>query len=423
MGTASICSATIAGVFEAKDRLEENLLDLMAAILDLGDGRYACLVERSGIVLETPEPEDGPVAALRRVIEARAASILGLAAALAGGGDMEDAFSGWADDEFLVAVLNERVALVVACPDAEALKADVDPPLRVLVDRLLRWKRGLSPRRAGPRPLRRPSPPRPHRGRRPRRRGSRSALKTFYRLLGIALLVVTTNNFVWFALTFWAFLTTRSVISTSVMGGIFLVLTAVSGFWFGSIVDHHRKKRAMLGSSVATLILFLIGLAVFHTTPAGAFASVSSVRLWVFVVILLSGTLAGTIYNIAIPTLVALIVPEDRRDRANGMFGTTIGIAFGLTSVASGISLAFGGMAFVLLAAAIATVLAIVLLALVPIPETEIVPRRGRRGGRRRRQADRHPRERSGPSRPCPGSSRSSSSPRSTTSWAACSSP
>jgi hypothetical protein len=127
-------------VFEAKERLEENLLALMGAILDLGDGRYACLVERSGIVLETPEPEDGPVLALRRVIEARAASILGLGASLAGGGDMEDAFSGWTDDEFLVAVLNERVALVVACPDAEALKGAADPPLRAMVDRLLRWK-------------------------------------------------------------------------------------------------------------------------------------------------------------------------------------------------------------------------------------------------------------------------------------------
>ena len=127
-------------VFEAKERLEQDLLDLMEAILDLGDGRYACLVERTGIILEVPEPEGGPVLALRRVIDARATAILGLAPALAGGGEMEDAFSGWVDDEFLVAVLNERVALVVACPDAETLKAEVDPPLRALVDRLLRWK-------------------------------------------------------------------------------------------------------------------------------------------------------------------------------------------------------------------------------------------------------------------------------------------
>src|SRR5688500_20178820 len=100
-------------------------------------------------------------------------------------------------------------------------------------------------------------------------------MKTFYQLLGVALLVVTTNNFVWFALTFWAFLTTGSVISTSVMAGIFLVLTAVSGFWFGSLVDHHRKKNVMLGASAATLALFLIGLAVFRPAPADAFATAS----------------------------------------------------------------------------------------------------------------------------------------------------
>ena len=198
-------------------------------------------------------------------------------------------------------------------------------------------------------------------------------MKTFYQLLGVALLVTTTNNFVWFALTFWAFLTTKSVISTSVIAGVFLVLTAISGFWFGSIVDHHKKKHAMLGSSAVTFSLFLIGLGIFQAAPPSAFVSVSSPILWIFVVILLSGTLVGTIYNIAIPTLVALIVPEDRRDRANGMFGTTIGIAFGITSVASGISLAFGGMAFVLLTAVVATVLAIVALAMIRIPERGII--------------------------------------------------
>lgn len=187
------------------------------------------------------------------------------------------------------------------------------------------------------------------------------------------MLVLTTNNYVFFALTFWAYLTTKSVISTSFLGGIFLVLTAVSGIWFGSIVDHHRKKHALLASSIATLALFTAGLAVFQTAPDGAFASVGSVRLWVFVVILLSGTIAGAIYNIAIPTLVAHIVPEDRRDRANGMFGTTVGVAFALTSVASGFALAKGGMVFVLASAMAATVVAIVLLVLVPIPEREII--------------------------------------------------
>src|SRR5688572_25883636 len=127
-------------------------------------------------------------------------------------------------------------------------------------------------------------------------------MKTFFKLLGTALIVVTANNFVWFALTFWAFLTTKSVISTSTMAGIFLIVMAVSGLWFGSIVDHHPKKHAMLGSSVATLILFTIGLIFLQITPVAAFSSVSSPHLWIFVVVLLCGTIAGTIYNIAIPT-------------------------------------------------------------------------------------------------------------------------
>lgn len=195
-------------------------------------------------------------------------------------------------------------------------------------------------------------------------------MKTFYRLLGITLLVVTTNNFVWFALTYWAYLSTHSVISTSVMGGIFLVITAISGVWFGSIVDHYKKKVAMIGSSMVTLALFLIGMAIFSAAPPEAFSSIASPIFWIFIVILLCGTLAGSIYNIAIPTLVPVLVPEKMRDRANGMFGTTIGVAFGITSVASGISLAFGGISFVLTTSIILTFLSIIALFFIPVDET-----------------------------------------------------
>ena len=157
------------------------------------------------------------------------------------------------------------------------------------------------------------------------------------------------------------------------MGGIFLVLTAVSGFWFAPSWTTPPKTRCSgrpwRPSSCSSSASRSWG-------DAGQLVRIRlERRALVFVVILLSGTMAGAIYNIAIPTLVPLIVPEDRRDRANGMFGTTIGIAFALTSVASGISLAFGGMTFVLLAAVIATALAIVLLALIPIPEREILAR------------------------------------------------
>jgi DHA3 family multidrug efflux protein-like MFS transporter len=197
----------------------------------------------------------------------------------------------------------------------------------------------------------------------------RGAMPTFYRLLAVALLVVATNNFVWFALTFWIYLSTRSVVSTSTLAGIFLVISMVSGLWFGSLVDHHRKKHTMLGSSLATLLLFAAGLGLLHVTPAGAFTSVASTPLWLFAVVLLGGTIVGSIYNIAIPTLVVFIVPAEHHARANGMFGTVIGIAFGITSVASGITLAFGGMRLVLLIAIAATLVALTALALIRVDE------------------------------------------------------
>ena len=92
-------------------------------------------------------------------------------------------------------------------------------------------------------------------------------MRTFYRLLAVALLAGTTNNFVWFALTFWAFLTTRSVISTSVMGGIFLVLTAITGFWdwLRSTQPGTQARRTVNAHAITMVVvtvLILAGIAV-----------------------------------------------------------------------------------------------------------------------------------------------------------------
>jgi len=197
-------------------------------------------------------------------------------------------------------------------------------------------------------------------------------MKTFYRLLVVALIAITTTNFVWFALTYWAYLTTKSVISTSVMAGVYLVATALSANWFGSIVDRYKKKHAMLGSSLATLLLFSSGLVLFYLNTGADFAILTSLRFWIFVLILLLGVIAGSMYSIAIPTLVAFLVPEDRRDRANGLFGTVMGISFAITSVASGLALAFGSISFVLLTAIIFTLFSALILWFLPVPESTI---------------------------------------------------
>jgi len=198
-------------------------------------------------------------------------------------------------------------------------------------------------------------------------------MKDFYKLLGNALIVAIKNNFVWFALTYWAYLSTRSVISTSLVGGTFLVAAAISSFWFGSIVDHHRKKYVLLGSSVVTLVLFALSLILVNIFPASAFSSVASPALWLFILLLLGGVIMGSFYAIAVPTLVTVLVPEDMRDKANGMFGTVMGISFAITSVASGIVLAFGGMTWVLSIAVVLTILSILHLLTIPIAEKKII--------------------------------------------------
>ncbi len=197
-------------------------------------------------------------------------------------------------------------------------------------------------------------------------------MRIFYQLLGNALMVATKNNFVWFAMTYWAYLETRSVVSTSIVGGLFLVAMAISGFWFGSLVDHHKKKSVMLWSNVVTLVLFMMGFVLYANTPEAAFGSVSSPMFWVFVLILMMGVMAGSIINIAVPTLVSVLVPEKMRDRANGMFGTVMGISFAITSAASGLVLGRGGMYWVLVIAVIFTVISIIHLMTVPIMEKEI---------------------------------------------------
>lgn len=198
-------------------------------------------------------------------------------------------------------------------------------------------------------------------------------MQTFYKLLGVALVVAAANNFVWFGLTYWSYLTTKSVISTSIVGGVFLVAASISGMWFGSIVDHNKKKHAMLGSSIVTLLFFILGLVIYSSNPISAFSTVSSPMYWAIVLVLLAGTVAGSIYNIAIPTIVSILVPKDQHDRANGMFGTVMGISFAITSVASGLVLGFLGIAWMLGIAIVCTLIAIVFLALLPIPEKEII--------------------------------------------------
>ena len=198
-------------------------------------------------------------------------------------------------------------------------------------------------------------------------------MKNFYQLLFNNLIAGVINNFVWFALTFWIYTETRSVFATAIISGFYLTITALSGFWFGSIVDHHKKKSAMIISSIASLAFYALGFLFYIQWPAEIYKDPSSWQLWAFVVFLMCGVIAGNIRNIALPTAVTLLVPEKDRDKANGLTGGMMGISFSLTSVLSGVILGFWGMTAVQWFALVFTLLPVLHLLFISIPEKHIV--------------------------------------------------
>jgi DHA3 family multidrug efflux protein-like MFS transporter len=192
--------------------------------------------------------------------------------------------------------------------------------------------------------------------------------RTFLHVLLNTLVVAVTNFTLWFAVTFWVFLETRSVFATGMIAGIFLIFTTLTGIWLGSLVDHHPKQMVLQASAAISLVLYAASLAVYLLSPPEAFRRTDSLLLWTFVLLLMLGVIAGNVRMIALSTLVTLLIPADVRDRANGLVGTTSGVSFLVTSVISGLLVAAGGMLYALLLALVVLVAALLHLSRVTIP-------------------------------------------------------
>ncbi len=197
-------------------------------------------------------------------------------------------------------------------------------------------------------------------------------MKTFYAVLANSLVAFLANTFVWFAATFWVYLETKSVVATSVMAGVYTVTVAFSGFFLGSLVDRYKKKTAMLLSSVLSLLFFSIAIAIYASSSAG-FSDVTNPLLWVFIVLILFAAITGNLRSIALSTLVTILIPEDSRDRANGMVGTANGVGFLVASIFSGLAIGFLGMFWVLAISIGAGVLVVAHLLTISIPENRAV--------------------------------------------------
>jgi DHA3 family multidrug efflux protein-like MFS transporter len=198
-------------------------------------------------------------------------------------------------------------------------------------------------------------------------------VKTFYQILANTVLANVTNMTVWFAMIFFIYLETRSVTATSIVSGIYLVMTAGLGIWFGSLVDHNKKKNVMILSGVISLIIYIFGFTIYVSTPAEEWKNPTSVTLWILNVLLLVGVIAGNIRSIAVPTLVTILISEDDRAKANGLTGTAFGIAFLICSAISGLLVGAGGMYYVLILGIAMMLLSILHIWFIEIPEKEIV--------------------------------------------------
>jgi DHA3 family multidrug efflux protein-like MFS transporter len=194
-------------------------------------------------------------------------------------------------------------------------------------------------------------------------------MKTFHRLLWNALVSSVMGSFVWFALTFWVYLETRSVVATSVIGGAFAVISSLFGMLFGTYVDHHRKHTAMVVASVSALGFYMAALVMYAVVDQDWLLRVRNPAFWLFVTIILAGSVVGNLRGIALSTSVTLLLPEEEHARANGKVGTVLGISFTITSVLSGVVIGQLGMGWALIIAVGISVLALLHLLTIHVAE------------------------------------------------------
>ena len=166
----------------------------------------------------------------------------------------------------------------------------------------------------------------------------------FHAILANNLLQNVVNFTVWFALIFWAYLETRSVFVTGMIGGIHLAFTGAFAIWFGSLVDHHRKKPIMLASSAVSGLLYAASLGLYWLTPPALMAETASLPLWGFIVLVMLAVICGNIRMIALATLVTALIPAEGRDKANGLVGMVSGVGLLVTSAISGFLVAWDGI-------------------------------------------------------------------------------
>lgn len=197
-------------------------------------------------------------------------------------------------------------------------------------------------------------------------------MKNFYQVLVNTLIANVTTSYLWFGLTFWVYLETRSVLATAIIGGSYMLLVALLSLAFGVIVDHNKKKNVMVASTAVTFLTYALAGIVYLLFPKADLIDWTGGVFWLFSGVILIGGVVENMRNIALSTTVTLLVPKEGRDKANGLVGTVQGVAFMVTSVFSGLSIGLLGMGWTLAIAVALTGVALTHILFVKIPEKAI---------------------------------------------------
>jgi len=111
---------------------------MLGALRELAESRFAAVFDATAVVAESPAETAEGQWALRRLLQSKAEELLHLPRALQSGEEVADLFADYGDEEFLLAVVNGKLGVLVACADATKLKDDSERLLPALFDRLLR---------------------------------------------------------------------------------------------------------------------------------------------------------------------------------------------------------------------------------------------------------------------------------------------
>src|SRR6188768_2548918 len=105
--------------------------------------------------------------------------------------------------------------------------------------------------------------------------------RTFLQVLVNTAVANVTTSYLWFALTFWVYIETRSVLATGIVGGAYMLLVAILSMGFGTFVDRHRKHLVMVLAGAVTLVAFVVSGSLYLVFPESVLLDLGGPMFWI----------------------------------------------------------------------------------------------------------------------------------------------